>query len=98
MYPATGMLSAKVCCECLRLRYPCSAIQPSSANIQPYTSRRLATAASAGRSRRSTATGGENDLNDCYFNSAVFGADYVTCNSQGTFPELSIALTGKETK
>jgi hypothetical protein len=42
--------------------------------------------------------GWKNDLNDCYFNGAVFGDDYVTCNSQGAFPELSIALTGKNTK
>jgi hypothetical protein len=46
--------------------------------------------------------GWKNDLNHCYFNGAVFGANYVTCNSQGIgnhgFSELSIALTGKETK
>ncbi len=42
--------------------------------------------------------GWKNDLNDCYFNGTGFGEnyDYVTCNSQGTFPEFSIALTGKE--
>ncbi len=40
--------------------------------------------------------GWKNDLNDCYFNAAVFGLNYVTCNSQGSFSELSIALTGKE--
>jgi hypothetical protein len=46
--------------------------------------------------------GWKNDLNDCYFNGTAFGADYVTCNSQGFgtngFSEFSIALTGKETK
>ncbi len=42
--------------------------------------------------------GWKNDLNDCYFNGASFGVDYVTCNSQGDFAELSIALTGKNTK
>jgi hypothetical protein len=42
--------------------------------------------------------GWKNDLDDCYFNGAAFGADYVTCNSQGAFDELSIALTGKKTK
>jgi hypothetical protein len=46
--------------------------------------------------------GWKNDLNHCFFNGAAFGADYVTCNSQGIgnhdFSELSIALTGKETK
>lgn len=39
--------------------------------------------------------GWKNDLNDCYFNSSTFDADYVTCDSQGAFSELSIALTGK---
>jgi hypothetical protein len=42
--------------------------------------------------------GWSNDYNDCYFNGPVFGSDYVTCNSQGSFSELSIALTGKERK
>jgi hypothetical protein len=46
--------------------------------------------------------GWKNDLNHCFFNGAAFGADYVTCNSQGIgtngFSELSIALTGTETK
>jgi hypothetical protein len=46
--------------------------------------------------------GWKNDLNHCFFNGAAFGADYVTCNSQGIgnqgFSELSIALTGKEAK
>ncbi len=40
--------------------------------------------------------GWKNHLNDCYFNAAVFGLNYVTCNSQGSFSEFSIALTGKE--
>jgi hypothetical protein len=44
--------------------------------------------------------GWKNDLNHCYFNGAAFGADYVTCNSQGIgkhgFSALQIALTGKE--
>jgi opacity protein-like surface antigen len=44
--------------------------------------------------------GWKNDLNDCFFNGAAFGATYVTCNSQGIgstgFTELSIALTGTE--
>ena len=42
--------------------------------------------------------GWKNDLNDCFFNGAAFGATYVTCDSQGIgstgFSELSIALTG----
>jgi hypothetical protein len=38
--------------------------------------------------------GWKNDLNDCYFNGAAFGVDYGTCDSQGPFTELSIALTG----
>jgi hypothetical protein len=46
--------------------------------------------------------GWKNDLNHCFFNGAAFGADYVTCNSLGIgehgFSELSIALTGTETK
>jgi hypothetical protein len=42
--------------------------------------------------------GWKNDLNHCYFNSATFGDDYVTCNSQGPFNELQIAVTGKNTK
>jgi hypothetical protein len=44
--------------------------------------------------------GWKNDLNDCFFNGAAFGATYVTCDSQGIgstgFAELSIALTGTE--
>jgi len=40
--------------------------------------------------------GWKNDLNDCYFNSETFGMTYVTCNSQGYFPEFSIALTGRQ--
>jgi hypothetical protein len=42
--------------------------------------------------------GWKNDLNDCYFNGSAFGANYVTCNTQGPFSELSIALTGKKKK
>jgi hypothetical protein len=46
--------------------------------------------------------GWKNDLNHCFFNGAAFGDNYVTCNSQGIgtngFSELSIALTGEETK
>ncbi len=40
--------------------------------------------------------GWKNDLNDCYFNSASYGANYAMCDSEGYFPELSIALTGKK--
>ena len=44
--------------------------------------------------------GWKNDLNDCYFDGEQF--PYITCNSQGIgtngFSELSIALTGKESK
>jgi hypothetical protein len=39
--------------------------------------------------------GWKNDLNQCYLNSPDFGDNYVTCDSQGAFSELSIALTGK---
>jgi hypothetical protein len=42
--------------------------------------------------------GWKNDPDHCYFNSASFGIDYQTCNSQGHFSELQIALTGKQTK
>jgi hypothetical protein len=41
--------------------------------------------------------GWTNDLDDCYFNGGVFGGPW-NCNTQGTFDELSIALTGKEKK
>ncbi len=40
--------------------------------------------------------GWPNDPNDCYFNGAAFGVTYGSCNSQGTFELLSIALTGTE--
>jgi hypothetical protein len=44
--------------------------------------------------------GWKNDLNDCYFNSPIYGSNYVTCNSMGIgshgFSEFSVALTGKE--
>jgi hypothetical protein len=40
--------------------------------------------------------GWKNDLDDCYFNGVAFGADYATCDSQGSgLAELSIALTGR---
>jgi hypothetical protein len=39
-------------------------------------------------------TGWKNDLDDCFFNGAIFGDTYVDCNTQGSFDELSIALTG----
>jgi uncharacterized repeat protein (TIGR03803 family) len=42
--------------------------------------------------------GWANDLDDCFFNGAAFDADYTTCNTQGTFDELSIALTGSTDK
>jgi hypothetical protein len=46
--------------------------------------------------------GWKNDLNDCYNYCLACSGYYVTCNSQGIgtngFSELSIALTGKETK
>jgi hypothetical protein len=38
--------------------------------------------------------GWKNDLDDCYFNT-LDGVQWVPCNSQGSFDELSIALTGK---
>ena len=46
--------------------------------------------------------GWENDLDDCWFLSEPFqtgiGGYYQTCNTQGVFDEMSIALTGKKTK
>jgi len=42
--------------------------------------------------------GWKNDPNDCYFNGAYFGLNYVPCNSQGDFSVLEIALTGRATK
>jgi hypothetical protein len=39
--------------------------------------------------------GWKNDLDDCYFNASGFAVEWVPCNSQGTFDELSVALTGK---
>ncbi len=42
--------------------------------------------------------GWRNDPNDCYFNGANFGLNYVPCNSQGDFSVLEIALTGRATK
>ncbi len=44
--------------------------------------------------------GWKNDVNDCYWNGTGFGNNdnYVTCDSQGSFSEFSIALTGKKTK
>ena len=40
--------------------------------------------------------GWKDDPNDCYFNGAAFGLDYVTCDSQGPFSVLDIGLTGKQ--
>lgn len=40
--------------------------------------------------------GWKNDLDDCYFNGAAFGVNYQSCSTQGTFDEMSIALTGTE--
>ncbi len=44
--------------------------------------------------------GWKNDLDDCYFEDYCAGSRplqcFVTCNTQGAFDELSIALTGKE--
>ena len=40
--------------------------------------------------------GWPNDPNDCYFNGSDFGVLYGSCNSQGSFGLLSIALTGTE--
>jgi hypothetical protein len=40
--------------------------------------------------------GWKNDLDDCYYFVAGFGVEWVTCNSQGPFDELSIALTGRQ--
>jgi hypothetical protein len=40
--------------------------------------------------------GWKNDLDDCYFYGQLSGVNWVTCNSQGSFDELSIALTGKQ--
>jgi hypothetical protein len=39
--------------------------------------------------------GWKNDLNDCYINGSGFGLDYAPCDTQGPFPALSIALTGR---
>jgi hypothetical protein len=41
--------------------------------------------------------GWKNDLDDCYVYAAGIGGPY-DCNSQGTFDEFSIALTGKVAK
>jgi hypothetical protein len=40
--------------------------------------------------------GWKNDLDDCYFDTEGFGVHWVPCTTQGTFDELSIALTGKK--
>ena len=44
--------------------------------------------------------GWPNQRDQCFFNGAAFGADYVSCNSQGIgtdgYSVLSIALTGTE--
>jgi hypothetical protein len=39
--------------------------------------------------------GWKNDLDDCWLYGYFDGGNWVTCNNQGVFDELSIALTGK---
>ena len=67
-------------------------LQPQSANGYAYT-------ANVEDAKPKGHYGWKNDLNDCYFDSATFGLNYVTCDSQGIgsngFSEFSIALTGK---
>jgi hypothetical protein len=44
-----------------------------------------------------TTRGWKNDLDDCYVYAAGIGGPY-DCNSQGTFDEFLIPLTGKVAK
>jgi hypothetical protein len=71
-------------------------------NLLPTFSNSYGYAANVEDAKPKNHRGWKNDLNDCFFNGTAFGANYVTCNSQGFgtngFSELSIALTGMETK
>lgn len=42
--------------------------------------------------------GWKNDLDDCYINCETCEFQYQACNDEGSFDELSIALTGKKAK
>jgi len=63
-------------------------LQPQSSNGYGYT-------VNVEDAKPANHHGWKNDLDDCYFNGAAFGVTYNTCSSQGTFDELSIAITGK---
>jgi hypothetical protein len=81
-----------------KLSRPCKLLKSKVyyVNLLPTSSNGYGAVANVEDARPKNHYGWKNDLNDCYFNSAYYGQDYVTCNSQGPFSELSIALTGKK--
>ncbi len=65
-------------------------------NLQPQSSNGYGYTVNVEDAKPKGHHGWKNDLDDCYFNGAAFGATWVSCSTQGTFDELSIALTGTE--
>ncbi len=91
-----------------KLATPCTISKPSKkapstyVNIYPQSPNGYGYVVNVEDTKPKNHRGWKNDLDDCWFLSEPFqmgiGGDYQTCNSQGTFDEFSIALTGKEAK
>jgi hypothetical protein len=96
-----------------KLKQACKIAKPSKqypstyVNLLPTSSNGYSYVVNVEDAKPKNHRGWKNDLNDCYFFATGFSVrlppgPWVTCNSQGMgtngFSELSIALTGKESK
>jgi len=81
-----------------KIAKPTKKVPSTYVNLLPTFSNGYGYVVNAQDAKPKNHKGWKNDLNDCFFNGAAFGATYVTCDSQGIgstgFSELSIALTG----
>jgi hypothetical protein len=90
-YSFTVKKLAKSC----KIPAPTKKVPSTYVNLQPQSSNGYGYTVNVEDAKPANHHGWKNDLDDCYFNGAAFGVTYNTCNSQGSFDELSIALTGK---
>jgi hypothetical protein len=86
-----------------KLAKACAIAKPSKkapstyVNLLPTSSNGYGYVANVEDANPKNHRGWKNDLDDCYFNTVIgFGVQWVICNSQGAFDELSISLTGKQ--
>jgi hypothetical protein len=92
-YSFTVKKLAKAC----KIAKPSKKYPSTYVNLQPQSDDGHGYTANVEDAKPQHHFGWKNDLDDCYFNATDFGVNWGACNTQGTFDELSIALTGKNT-